>query len=729
MAQREEAFEISDSAFNNSDALTSFTVAGCTGGVTIGSEAFRNTSLNDIDLTKDIVAIGEDAFENAKLESVEFGSLLTTIGEGAFKGVTSLTDVTFPETGDVEVGESAFCSAVGESEEQTAPMISTLTLTTGIKSIGANAFSDCASINTIVVEGVRDEGNETTTTANSFPFKMRNWVESSTNNSGSSMLQKAYADEAGYSDSNVGTISNDGKFMKNESDLESNVTAYYEVFTITGLVHNASTYQTKLGNMNVKFVDQQDVNRGEVLTVAEGEDLGTFKMENVFCGTMSKATTSGGETTYSNGITTSDNTEEGKTPNATHYNTLTTIEEPITSDLTFDITNIEYVELEGTGKSGVWYAIEAEDGANVCYAKSTDADLSPETEIVGSVTSGDDVEEGAAVVYTVTKIGEGAFRQNSTLTKITRIADSVTKIEDNAFRMCQKLTSIELSKVEYVGQYAFTGSNLASVVLTSVTEVGDYAFYGCNYLARVQFTNTIVKIGNKAFLQSSTGNKLNYVVWASGNTEIGEHAFAMSTQDGGTTSYIDNNFWDYRKNASEEYEYVKVNQSGEEGQTVATTAGTYRLERNGFGGNGSGYYKSYSVSGVVHTNTSAKTPIQSATVQYTCYDDAGNEYTDFVSTDENGEYTFEGVYAGTGAYTSEEDADLMTASKANHKSQSFMLTKYTGEGVGVYGDLTGVDFGLSEYVTNDDYVVYILETEGEGEAATDVAKAVEFDPA
>ena len=173
LKERSEAFTISNSAFNNSGALTEFTIEGCTGGVTIENYAFRNTSLESISLDTDVLSIGEAAFENTKIESVTIGPKVQEIGTEAFKGVTTLTDVTFPDSGDVVIKENAFCSAAEASEEQTAPMIETLTLTAGIKTIEADAFSDCASIKTIIVSSVRDEGDETSTTENSFPYKMR----------------------------------------------------------------------------------------------------------------------------------------------------------------------------------------------------------------------------------------------------------------------------------------------------------------------------------------------------------------------------------------------------------------------------------------------------------------------------------------------------------------------------------------------------------------------------
>ena len=64
-------------------------------------------------------------------------------------------------------------------------------------------------------------------------------------------------------------------------------------------------------------------------------------------------------------------------------------------------------------------------------------------------------------IYSVTKIGEEAFRGCANLTSIV-IPNSVTEIGDYAFRYCTSLTSIEIPN--------------------SVTEIGRRAFWVCSKL-------------------------------------------------------------------------------------------------------------------------------------------------------------------------------------------------------------------------------------------------------
>ena len=67
--------------------------------------------------------------------------------------------------------------------------------------------------------------------------------------------------------------------------------------------------------------------------------------------------------------------------------------------------------------------------------------------------------------YTVTTIGNGAFRNCSELTSIV-IPDTVTGIEGGAFDYCTGLTSIEIPD--------------------SVTSIGDSAFRGCEGLTSIE---------------------------------------------------------------------------------------------------------------------------------------------------------------------------------------------------------------------------------------------------
>ena len=103
--------------------------------------------------------------------------------------------------------------------------------------------------------------------------------------------------------------------------------------------------------------------------------------------------------------------------------------------------------------------------------------------------------------YSVTSIGNSAFRYCSGLTSVT-IPNSVTSIENSAFEDCSGLTSVTIgNSVTSIGNFAFSGcSGLTSVTIPNgVTTIGDSAFNGCSGLTSVTIPNSVTSIEDSAF--------------------------------------------------------------------------------------------------------------------------------------------------------------------------------------------------------------------------------------
>ncbi len=129
-----------------------------------------------------------------------------------------------------------------------------------------------------------------------------------------------------------------------------------------------------------------------------------------------------------------------------------------------------------------------------------------------------------SVSYSVTSIGNSAFRYCSGLTSVT-IPNRVTNIGDGAFYECYRLTSVTIpNSVTSIGEVAFSDCyGLTSLTIpNSVTSIGDGAFSGCSGLTSVTIGNSVTSIGDDAF-RYCTG--LTSVTIPNSVTSIGDGAF------------------------------------------------------------------------------------------------------------------------------------------------------------------------------------------------------------
>ncbi|MBR6250913.1 MAG: leucine-rich repeat domain-containing protein [Bacteroidales bacterium] len=161
--------------------------------------------------------------------------------------------------------------------------------------------------------------------------------------------------------------------------------------------------------------------------------------------------------------------------------------------------------------------------------------------------------------YTVTAIGESAFRDNNDIVSVS-IPACVTSIGYVAFCDCASLKSVtfaEGNKIEFIDKYAFARCyELASITIPDgVTSIGDNAFIQCGKLTSTTIPANVTSIGEDAFYGCTT---LSSVEFAEGSKleSIGEGAFceckaltSFSFPDG-VESIPANMFWGDEKLAS-----------------------------------------------------------------------------------------------------------------------------------------------------------------------------------
>ena len=107
--------------------------------------------------------------------------------------------------------------------------------------------------------------------------------------------------------------------------------------------------------------------------------------------------------------------------------------------------------------------------------------------------------------YGVTSISGSAFRNCRGLTSVT-LPNSLRTIDGEAFDGCRGLTSITIpNSVTFLGGNAFWGcSGLTSVILpNSFRTIADGTFLGCSGLTSITIPNSVTSIGNYAFYDCS----------------------------------------------------------------------------------------------------------------------------------------------------------------------------------------------------------------------------------
>ncbi|MFT3952438.1 MAG: leucine-rich repeat protein [Oscillospiraceae bacterium] len=131
--------------------------------------------------------------------------------------------------------------------------------------------------------------------------------------------------------------------------------------------------------------------------------------------------------------------------------------------------------------------------------------------------------------HTVTRIGDGAFIENTRVKTVTLPA-TVTRIEgdddaDGAFYGCTNLKTINFpDKLTYIGYYAFQQcTSLTSLSFgAKLTQISPYAFIGCSGITKVTFGAGLKKIGEFAFAGCT---KLSTAKLPASITDIGAGAF------------------------------------------------------------------------------------------------------------------------------------------------------------------------------------------------------------
>ncbi len=103
--------------------------------------------------------------------------------------------------------------------------------------------------------------------------------------------------------------------------------------------------------------------------------------------------------------------------------------------------------------------------------------------------------------YTVTRIAERAFTDNTKITRV-ELPQTVTYLGETAFAGCTKLKEVVLPpSLDYMGQYQFQNcSSLTSITIPkNLTDINYGSFMSCSNLQSVEMSDDITCIGSQVF--------------------------------------------------------------------------------------------------------------------------------------------------------------------------------------------------------------------------------------
>lgn len=454
---------IGSGAFYGCSALTSLSLPAAL--TSVGDSAFGScTRLAEIELPEKLVSIGNRAFYRCAMTSLSFPASLRTIGDNAFESCNDVTSVTFAE-GTESIGERAFHMEGAEELE--------IVLPSTVKTLGANCFLGITAAKLWINEGAQG--------VDGYIYKESRYGSEN----GAVRDLKVPASYVMPSSDNVlekVTVFGEGEIPAKAYESCSALTEVAICAGVNGIGRNAF-YSAHLTNINLDTVDH--MGEGALGNIDNLQFTKTEKGVNYIDDWIISSDYSGG-----NGETTLDLTQvKGVYDRAfkkTDTNDTSKIDTIIFAVGSDDNTRIKYIgnhAFSGTGVRSVQIPASAtgwEDAFYNCNSLQTVL-----------------VSDG------VTEIADSAFSSCGSLTSV-QLPDSVKKIGNYAFSNCVNLLTVNLNKVETVGEYAFfrcsklgggADADHDKVVIQSVKALGTSAFDGCSQLTAIHLPSELTSIG------------------------------------------------------------------------------------------------------------------------------------------------------------------------------------------------------------------------------------------
>ena len=162
--------------------------------------------------------------------------------------------------------------------------------------------------------------------------------------------------------------------------------------------------------------------------------------------------------------------------------------------------------------------------------------------------------KNVTIPNSVNCIGQYAFSGCQSLTNIV-ISENVETIEKGAFARCDNLIKIEIPEgVKSIGEAAFYYcENLTEIIISdTVTNIDDDVFSGCSNLIKIVVPNSVTDIADKAFYNSSYLGQENRVIYCRSDSAVKLYA------EGKKINYVIDDDVPNISNVTQEGAYIKI---------------------------------------------------------------------------------------------------------------------------------------------------------------------------
>ena len=447
--------------------------------ITIGPDAFANSTLYSIDIPISITTIGSSAFENCySLISIDLsGTQVETIGSYAFQYCTNLTSITIPDS----------VTSIGQNAFQYCTSLTSITIPDSVRTIGDYAFSRCSGLTSISL----DASNISFSDISGVLF----------NKDQSTLIQYPLGNTANsYTIPDSVTTIESGSFTQGSS--LTSITIPDSVTTIGQGAFTSTNLSTVTMSLSLKNIYDNDT------YFSNSNGNGTNINYNYTFGTLLFQPSSGTTLTQedvSNALSGHDGS----------FNVL--IDESVTNIGENAFTENHTLLSVDFQDNSQLITIGSSAFRNCTSLTSIDLPVNDTfTSINTDALSGCTNLTSITIPGSVTNIGENAFRGSFNITSIT-IPNSIETIGSLAFYNCSSLTSINLPiNVNFTilssGLFQSCSSLTSITIPDSVTTIGDFAFHNCSSLTIINIPGSVTNIGTNTF----SGISESVTVWVYG---------------------------------------------------------------------------------------------------------------------------------------------------------------------------------------------------------------------